>query len=174
MYNYKSKLVDSSRMIADILVADIAGDQDRFDEMFEISLQNSYPLSMRAARIVEICVSKHRKFILPHLNKLPDYIKASDVDGVKRSFLKILSETPLLQEEDYLGRLTDLTFSYVENNNEAIAIRAFSIDILLKISKTFPDLKSELIPLLENMAEGSSRGLESKCKKILKKITLKR
>ena len=172
MYNYESKLVDSSRMIADILVADIAGDQDRFDEMFEITLQNSYPLSMRAARIIEICVSKHRKFILPHLNKLPEYIEASDVDGVKRSFLKILSETSLPQDENFLGLLTDLAFAYIENNNEAIAVRAFSIDILLKISKTFPDLKSELIPLLQNMAEISSKGLESKCKKILKKITI--
>ena len=170
MYNYELKLVDSSRVIADILTADIADDQDRFDEMFEIALQNCYPLSMRAARIVEICVSKHRKFILTHLNKLPEYIEASDVDGVKRSFLKILSETPLPQDENFLGRLTELSFSFVENNNEAIAVRAFSIDILLKISKTYPDLKSELIPLLQNMAEDSSKGLESKCNKILKKL----
>jgi hypothetical protein len=170
MYHYDSKLVDSSRMIADIMVADITYDQARFDEMFEIALQNKYPLSMRAARIVTLCVLKHPGFIFSHFNQLLASIESSNVDGVKRCFLKILVEIPLPRDENFQGRLADITFELVANTKEAIAIRAFSIDILIKISKIFPELNGELIPLLENIVDDPSMGLRSKCRKILKEL----
>jgi hypothetical protein len=170
MFNYESKLVDSSRMIAEILTADIANEQERFDEMFELALLDKYPISMRAARIVTLCHYKNRKLILPHLYKILESVETTKVDGVKRSFLKILSETPLPPDENFQVRLVDLSFSFVQNNKEAIAVRAFSIDILIKLSKTYPDLKSELIPMLQNMVEDSSKGLQSKCSKILRKM----
>jgi hypothetical protein len=170
MYDYESKLVDSSRTIADILTAEIADNQNKFDEMYEIALRNTYPNSMRAARIITFCVLKHQKLILPHMNTMLDSIEMTKIDGVKRSFLKILIEIPLSMDEDFQGRLADIIFTLAANNKEAIAVRAFSIDILLRIRELFPELNSELIPLLENIMDDSSVGLRSKCKKILKQL----
>jgi hypothetical protein len=171
MYNYESKLVDSSRMIADIITSEIGNEQIKFDEIFEIALRDNYPLSMRAARIIELCVSKQQTLIRPHIYNMLKAIETSKIDGVKRNFLKILSEIPLPLDENYQGHLVDLSFKLIEDNSESIAVRAFSIDILMKFSKTFPELKRELIPLLETIAEDSSKGLESKCKKLLKMIS---
>jgi hypothetical protein len=171
MQNYESKLIDSSRMIADIMTADILDDQERFDEMFSLALKDEYPLSMRAARIVELSTNKYPQLINSHINELIDTIEKSKIDGVKRSFLKILVEHTFISDEILQGRLVNIAFSLLENNKEAIAIRAFSIDILFKFTKLFPELKSELIPMLQSISIDSSKGMQSKCTKILKHLT---
>ena len=102
-----------------------------------------------------------------------DSVETTKVEGVKRSFLKILSEISLPVDENFQGRLVELSFSFVQNNREAIAVRAFAIDILIKMSKIFPEIKSELFPIIQNIAEESSIGLQSKCSKLLKQFNRK-
>ena len=62
----------------------------------------------------------------------------------------------------------------MQNQKEPISVRAYSTDILLKFSKIFPELISEIIPLLEDMAVESSTGLKSKSNKLLKAFENKR
>lgn len=170
MQNYGPKLIDSSRMVADILTADICADQEKFNEMFSIALKDVYPLSMRAARVVELCVFKHIELIKSHVDELLHYIEISKIDGVRRSFLKILAELPLKLDETSQGRLVDIAFSNIENQKEAIAIRSFSIDILMKFIGSYPELTNELTYLLEQMVKDPSTGLRSKSKKTLVKL----
>jgi hypothetical protein len=170
MQNYETKLVDSSRMIADILTADISNDQARFDEMFELAMRNVYPLSIRAARICEMCISLHKHLILSRLNDLIDIIENSKIEGVRRSFLKVLAGNPFILSEELQGRLVDLAFGYISDNKEAIASRSYSIDIILKLLKKYPELKSELIYTFEEMTRDASIGLRTKSKKLLKQL----
>lgn len=174
MQNYEFKLVDSSRMIADILTADIQNDQERFDEMLQLALKEEYPVSMRAARIIELCSFKHKHLIIPHLVKLVDSIEKSKIDGVKRSFLKILAVLPISLNEELQSRLIELSFSFLEDEKEAIAIRAFAIDYLTKMIRTYPELQNEMIYILEEMTRNSSTGLKTKCKKTLALLNKKR
>jgi hypothetical protein len=170
MQNYENKLVDSSRMIADILTSNILDNQERFDEMLQLALRDKYPLSMRAARIIELCTLNHKHLIIPHVEKLVDSIEKSKIDGVRRSFLKILSVMPSQLNEELQGRLIELAFSYLEDKKEAIAVRAFAIDFLIKMIQVYPELKNELIYLLEEINRDSSVGLQSKCKKVLTQL----
>ena len=167
MQNYKTKLVDSSRMIADIMTADILDNQERFDEMFGLALLDEYPISMRAARITEMCVSRYKHLIKPHINEIVDIIDKSKLEGVRRSFLKILAENPQLLNEELQGRIVDQAFAYIDNQKEAISIRAYSIDIIFSLLKNYPELKNELIYILEAMTRDASVGLRTKSKKIL-------
>jgi hypothetical protein len=173
MQNYESKLIDSSRMVADILTTDILDDQERFDEMFELSLREVYPISMRAARIIELSTFKHKHLIVPHLNELINAIDNSKIEGVRRSYLKILTLLPFKLDEDAQGRLVDMAFSFLSNNKEAIAIRAYSIDFLLKIILNYPELKNELIYVLEEMTKDASTGLRTKSKKTIAQLNKK-
>jgi len=47
---------------------------------------------MRAARVIQLCSEKNTKLIEPFLNNLISIILETNVEGVKRGFLKILSE----------------------------------------------------------------------------------
>jgi hypothetical protein len=170
MSSIEAQLVDSSRLLIDLVVANVGNDQKLFDEAVKTMVKDKYPISMRAARIVQFAALRHPNLLRNHIDSMILVLPISKVDGVKRSILKLFTETPVFINDDQLGRLTDCCFSFVQNPNESIAVRAFSIDILLKIIKKFPDLKPELIAILESILPDGSVGLKNKCRKLLKKL----
>jgi len=170
MFNYESKLVDSSRILADILVADIGNSQEKYNEMVAVALMDKYPVSMRAARILTLCKSKNQTLVKPHIKTIVQSLKSIKVEGVKRGFLKILSEVPDIINEDCIGLLTDLAFDWMGDPKKAIAIRVYSIDLLMHVVKKYPDLGHEFASNMETIMEDGSSGLKSKCKHTLRKL----
>jgi hypothetical protein len=166
--DYTGKLVDSSRLLADILVSDIGNDLLKFDEMLRIAFRDEYPVSMRAARVISLVAERNRELIDPYIPIITDMIIKCRVDGVKRSFLKILAETPAQFDEKTIGKITDMAFKWIDDPKQAIAVRYYCIDILLKISSDYPEIGMELSEILKNMIVDTSSGLKSKSRKVLK------
>ena len=167
MHNYESKFVDSSRLIADLIVADIGNDAKKFAELMELSLRDEYPLSMRAARAMALCIEKHPILILPHLQSMIDALDSISIEGVKRSFLKIFAEMPVDLNEDMLGILTDLSFNWLGNPKESIAIRYYAIDILVKVVKLYPEIRNEFTESLNSLVDNDSTALLAKRRKVI-------
>ena len=167
MRNYKSKLVDNSRLLADILVKDIGNDTVRFKEMMNLALLDRYPLSMRAARVVALTAEGHPDFLIPFIPQLISRLQHLTTEGVRRSFLKTLSEHSYPFSEEQLGILADLAFTWLSDPKEAIAIRYYSIEILLIVAKLYPEIRIELKSILEELLEDQSSGLRAKSIKVI-------
>ena len=167
MRNYDIKLVDSSRLLADILVKDVGRDPQRFDEMISLSFRDEYPLSMRAARIIAIVAELFPDLLIPYISQMIAKLKYVKTEGVRRSFLKVLTEQSYNYDEDQLGLLTDMAFTWLNDPKEAIAIRYYSIEILLNVSKKYPEIGNELRDILNELLEDQSSGLRSKSTKVL-------
>jgi len=170
MFDYESKLVDSSRILADILVEDIGNSKEKYSEMVAVAMLDKYPVSMRAARILTLCKSKNQTLIKPHIKTIVRSLKNLKVEGVKRGFLKILSEVPDIIKEDCLGLLADMAFDWMGDPKQAIAIRVYAIDLLLYVVKKYPDLTHEFASNLETIMEDGSSGLKSKSKHTMRKL----
>ncbi len=170
MAGIEDQLIDSSRIIIDIVVANIGNDQKLFDEAVSVMIKDKHPVSMRAARVVYFVSHKHPEMIKPHFENLLPIISNTKIDGVKRCILAILFETPIYISEDQLGELTDICFGYVGDEKEPIAVRAQSIDILLKIASKYPEIIPELKAILENIMPETSSGLKNKCKKTIETL----
>lgn len=167
MSDYEVKLVDSSRALIDILAAEIGCNSEKYSEMFTIAIRDKYPLSMRAARVLQFCTEKYPSLVLPYLKNIISLLDKLKVDGGKRSFLKMIMASPTLPDEDSLGLLIEFCFTALQDNKQAIAIRAYSIDLLLKIILFYPDLAHELILILESREMEESAGMKRKHKHIL-------
>lgn len=169
MNSLEAQLVESSRKLTDILVAKIGNSQSLFDEAMELAYRDTTPISMRAAWIAYIVAEKHPKLAKPHYTRLIKALPTVKVDGVKRSALKMLADgMPDLNEEEF-GILADIAFTFAEDPNQAIAVKAFSIDILIEVAKKYPDIIPEIVAILESIMPDGSRGLKNKCGKLLKK-----
>ncbi|MBN2485546.1 MAG: hypothetical protein JXB34_06205 [Bacteroidales bacterium] len=164
----EEQLIDSSRVIADIVVTNIGKSQELFDQALALMLADKYPLSMRAARVVQLSAEKYPEMLRPHIQTLINTLLKSKIDGVKRCTLKVLLETKVFIDEEQLGELADICFRFASEPGEAIAIRAFSIDILFKVVKKYPEIKPELKAILESVTIDASAGLKNKCTKLLK------
>lgn len=162
-------LVDSSRAVADMCVIAIGEEPELFKEAYAIAKKDIYPQSMRAARVVELAGSEHPELVQPYLAEMIEMLPSVKVDGVKRSFFKMIVNYPLPDNEDLLGRLFDFSISLIASN-ESIAVRAYSMQLSYQISNIYPEIKQELLLLIESQMDAASAGLKTIGRKILKKL----
>jgi hypothetical protein len=160
--------IDSSRLNADILVDKIEEDPDVFDTVWDIMFEDSYPLSMRAGRVIYLFSQKHPYFIEPRADEIIHHLPSIKTESVLRNLLGILSVLKL--PEDHAGRLFDICFSIVESPRAAVAHKAYALTILYNISEMEPGLKPELITLFEGQMDTESPGIRSRTMNLLKKL----
>lgn len=161
----------SSRRNIDKIAALIGDDQDLFDKAVALSFSEPYPLNMRASWAISHCCDKSPTYIQPHLDKIVLNLNASVVAGVKRNYIRIFAKQGDFSNMEQLGRLIDLCFEFFNDPTEAIAVRVFCLDVLLKVGKTEPDLIPEIIQSIEFNQEFFSAGLKSKSKNVITKLS---
>ncbi len=174
MPDFKALLkIDSSRVIADQIVDAVADNPEHFKTILDLCFSEGYPIAMRAGRVIPLCNEKYPTLIIPYLDQLVKKLAISKIDGVKRGILKTFCESVDLKNFTHLGELVDVCFDWLANPNESIAIRYYSMEILYKTCLLEPELKNELIPILENLTYESSAGIVSQAKKLLKQLKKK-
>lgn len=160
----------SSRRLIDEIVDFIGDDSAVFDQVLALSFSESYPVNMRASwAIVHFC-DKNPHFIQPHLDEIVLKLNPNMVAGLKRNYIKVFATHAKLNQMEQLGRLIDFCFTLFNDPAETIAVRAFSLDVLLKVGKTEPDLIPEIIETILFHKEHFSAGLQNKAKKVIAKL----
>lgn len=151
------------------IVRYVGNDPDRFAELVRVFLNGPYRVTQRTAWPLSICVERHPKIGKPHLKKLVRNLKQPALhNAVKRNTIRLLQfiEIP----RSLHGEVANICFDYLHDNKEAIAVRAFSMTVLANIAKTNPDLKRELIMLLEDIMPYGSAGLVSRARNTIKQL----
>jgi hypothetical protein len=149
--NFPSILTDSSRSLIDY-TASIVGDDTRlFKELMDLAYQQKPPLCMRAARVADLCCERNPNLIRPYLTDLVKNLPGLKDTSVKRTFMHILIRHSWVEDEEAMGKLVDTLFRWLMDDAQAIAIKAYSMVILENITKVLPDLKMELILVLEEV-----------------------
>ncbi|MFN2128070.1 MAG: hypothetical protein ACK2TU_09460, partial [Anaerolineales bacterium] len=120
----------------------------------------------RAARVIALCTEKEPGMITPFVDRIVTALPNFKVEGVKRGFLKLLCDKSLIIDEKNLGILTDLSFTWLADPKEAIAIRYYAMDILSRVASSYPEIKTELLEIISSISEENSAALHSKIKKL--------
>jgi len=160
--------IDSSRLNADILVDKIEEDTDVFEIVWEIMLEDTYPLSMRASRVIWLFAVKHPYYLEPRLSVLITVLPEIKTESVWRNMLNVIALLPIPQK--HTGYLFDLCYGLVESSGTAIAVRANAMTILYNISNIEPELKIELITLFESQRDSESAAIFARSKILLQKL----
>lgn len=142
---------------------------NQFDDLMDIFFNSNYRLNQRSAYVMNICYEKQHKIIQPYIKKLVENLHQSGLhDAVKRNTVRILQFIQL--PDNLIGEVADICFKYLISKDEPIAVKAFSMRVLANICKTYPELKNELIPIIEDMIPHGSPGIKNRGKKILKEL----
>jgi hypothetical protein len=166
--DFESQLVDSSRLIAEIVAENVGDNPEHFKKLMELSFSGKEKISMRASRVAIFCIQKYPHLIDPYLNKI--IRKLPEDESVRKNFMKILAETPLDFSEEQLGILVETCFEMLMNDRSSIANKVYSMELLYKISELEPDLKTELIAAIEEQIPASSSGVKTIGQRLLKKL----
>jgi len=143
-----------------------------FRKMLEYSWSDDRKLSFRASWILTKVCDKFPEIIHPHLPQIVEALPDVESESVERSFLRILSlsEADKLQEKHH-GLLADHCFARLNSATSAIAIKAYSMEILYKLSVIYPQLANELAVSIRAIMEEGSAGIVARGNAVLKKIT---
>lgn len=143
--------------------------QQRFDELFTLFLQDEYRVTQRASWPLRYCVMANPIFIKKHWKKLVDNLKKSDLhDAIKRNTISLLQEIKI--PEKHQGDIMDICFSFLASPTEALAVKAFSMTVLANLAKLYPEIKTELRLLIEDQYPNQTAGFKSRAKKVLKQL----
>ncbi len=147
----------------------ISNDKQRFDTLMNLFLNDEYRVCQRAAWVVGIIAEKHPDIVLPFIEPMLQNLKNNTNHAVVRNTVRVLNYLREIPEST-VGLATSICFDYIENPSAPIAVRAFSIHFLYKTCLKEPDLKEELIILLEHLILYESPALVSAGKNTLKKL----
>jgi hypothetical protein len=171
MVDFESVLSDSSRSLADYATSMVGNDSALFRQVFDLAMAQKPKTSMRAARVVDLGCERNPELIRPYLRTVAGALPKLHDDSVKRIFLHILMRHPWVEDERIMGRLVDTLFRWLADQNQAIAIKAYSMAILEKLTILIPDLKNELILVLEeSIPNWTSMALQVQGRKMMRKL----
>lgn len=137
-----------------------------------VFLGEEYRLVQRSAMVVGDLGRAQPGWLQPWHAKMIAAAAAPRHDAVRRNVMRYFSELDLkyigAEEEGYL---VDLAFRLTADQEAPVAIRVFSMQIVANYVAKYPELKEELVGIIElTIAEGTTPGFRSRGKKILKQF----
>jgi 8-oxo-dGTP diphosphatase len=142
-----------------------------FVKLYEYSFSSDKHLSFRASWTLSKVCDRYPDMIYPYLSQIVDSLAGFDNESVLRSFLRILSLTDIDKiNTRQQGILADFSFSQLNSGFSAIAVKAYSMEILYKLTLIYPDLANELSTSIRLLMEDGSAGITSRGRAILRKL----
>lgn len=146
----------------------VAADANLFNQLYKFIFSEEQKLAWRSCWILDTASEAYPDLFA---DKLPDLIKGLSTtknSSLKRHFTRILSRYQI--PEEHLGMVVNLSFDLLKPS-EPPAVRVNALQILFNIALQLPDLKGELIAVLEQLiSEGGSAGFMNRSARILKTL----
>ena len=170
MQKFEKILTDSGRATADMAVDIISQQPELFDEVYRLCMKQDGKISMRAARVVWLIAEQIPELFYPYLSDVVEKLPSLTHSSVKRCMLKILSVYDLSDKEELHGHIIEECFRNMLSSDAETAIRGYSIAVLDKMLKIYPEISSELISayqlLIDNGPDTLARYSEKKLKEL--------
>lgn len=135
-----------------------------------ISDEHPYPFPEYASWILTHLARKNKALIEPFQHQLTDFLFETENQSVLRNLVNTLSGLKLTDYRE--SELVDLLISYIQNHENKVALQVYSMQVLLQFVQKYPELKQEIIEVIELNQEGKSpayfagkRHFEAKVKK---------
>jgi hypothetical protein len=146
----------------------VGSDKKRMKELMNIFLRDEYRVVQRAAWVVSSVAEQYPELIKPYL---PAMVKRMCEPGVhvavKRNVVRVLQFLDI--PEDLHGETMNVCFNLLADPKETIAVRCFSMTVLDNLSKQYPDIRQELVAIIEDQLQHEpTAGFISRAKKVLK------
>lgn len=137
--------------------------------LLNIAMDDSLKDSWRACWLINKIEERNPGHFKEYLHRAIDFVQKTSDRSKKREFLRLicLYEIPI----EKAPALLDYCINQFTSADEPIAVRVHAMQVLFNISEVEPELKNELIQLIEHEIEyHSSAGIRSRGGKLLRKL----
>lgn len=142
-----------------------------FNKLMQYSFSSDKKLAFRASWTLTKVCDKFPDLIYPYIPEIITRLDKIDNESTQRSFLRIISLSKMGRIDEKLhGILAEHCFAALKSGFSAIAIKAYSMEILYNLVVIYPELLNELTATI-NLLEGEgSAGVIARGRMIIKKL----
>ncbi|MBN2213873.1 MAG: hypothetical protein JW723_06475 [Bacteroidales bacterium] len=166
--SFKDQLVDSSKMIGNMVARNVGNDPSSYKEILDLVLYEPMPVSSRAGRVLDLCTEKEPSLFQSHVSVVINEIKRKK--KVHRCILKIFAGQQIVLSEHQEGILVNACFEWLADESQSIATKVYCMEILAGFAEKEAGIIPELIALLEELLPGASTGTRNRALKIIKRF----
>ena len=159
MVKIEDILTDSGRATADVAVDVISQKPELFQEAYDLCMAQEGKMAMRAARVVWLVAEQIPELFQPYFEDMVHKLGGLNHSSVRRCMLKILTVYDFSDKEEMHGLIIEACFKYMNDPAEEVAIRGYSISVLERMQKMYPELTGELISALQIIVDHDTETL---------------
>jgi hypothetical protein len=152
----------------DLLIGEVIQSESNSGQLLNLALHENDPLAWRAGWILDGSDEKMPGFARKHIPGIIRALPELESMGTLRSLLRLLTRHPIPEEEQ--GLLIDLCFSYLVSELYPVAVKAHAMQIIYNHVLIYPELKNELITILEDQADNNSAGFRARGNILIKQL----
>lgn len=165
----KQLLTDHSKENTSLIVEYIGNDGERCDRLMNLFLHGEYRVIQRAAWVVGDLARLYPDMVMPYLPAMVANLRKPDLHvAAKRNTVRFFQEIEI--PEELWGDVADICFNFLGSSEEPVAVKVFSMTVLLGIVKKVPELKDELKYLIEDQLPYGTSGFKNRGLKTLKAL----
>jgi hypothetical protein len=153
----------------EIVARELSQDAEGFGVLMSLALNNPKQRSWRAAYLADKIHDNFPELLWPYFPLIIERLKTETNASKRRHWLKLISMNQM--EAQYLAFLFDYCIKAFTSSKEAVAVRVHAMQILFNISEAEPDLKPEVLEIIEHEMEyHSSAGICARGTKLANKL----
>jgi hypothetical protein len=149
------------------VVADVFNDPALFEVVFHAMLSDDPIIRMRSADAVEKITARHPEHLQPYKTKLIQQVAKIEQQEVRWHVAQMIPRLELSQEERAV--VVGILLDYL--NDESKIVKTFSMQALADLAERDASLRSQVIPLLEELTRTGSPAMRSRGRKLLEKLS---
>jgi len=157
-----------SKEIVRQIIEEVKNNPSRMEELMACFFDKDLRLCQRAAWPVGFIADHDPNLIIPYLEKMLINLENPNHDAVVRNTFRSLQYMDI--PEDIEGLAFEKAFEFLLNPQNAIAVRVFAMTVCGNIARKYPELKHELVPVIEEQYPYGSAGFKGRANKILKSL----
>ncbi len=156
---------------AEWIAASAAEDPVTLARLVEYSNNDDNKLAFHASWIISKLFDKHPDLLYPHFERIIAGIGITSSESSRRSFLRILSLSDFNKiSRKHHGVLADYCLNALNSASSAIAVKAYSMEIIYKLALIYHELSNELAASVNMLNIDSPAGLLARGRIIMKKL----
>lgn len=143
-----------------------------FSKLFLYSLSVDKKLAFHSSWALSKVADKSPESFTEYIPRIVDALGKLSNESAERSFLRILtlSDIGRLSSKEQ-GILADYCFNALRNGSSAIAIKAYSMDIIYRLALIYPELSHELAASISMLQGEGSAGIKARGRMILNRLS---
>lgn len=139
-----------------------------YKELIQLTFSKDMPACWRAAWMMDYLAEVEPSLPEAHIGRIWEMLPDKHPDGVKRSTLRMLCRYNIPEEQQ--GLATDLCLDWLIMESIPVAVKAYSMEIMHKITMVYPELKGEVIAILEDQMDNNSVAFMARARHIIKAL----